>query len=233
VERQSAKHRKGKQPASVKRPRPQSSWPDQRAGASAQETAPGANSMLVRPRPPRMISGPPGPCWRCGAYGHLAASCAASGKPYPLSKCVSSGNDEVSGPHMAQGSKSVNQVVAESTTGDNCVDGSSENVNLVVAQSNMGDDCVDGSPENNGLASSNGEDIQSPRDMGMEGTLMQYWEVEQGLSKQITDVQGRLRQNLSFWREALQAPSPILDCIEHGYHLPLKHVPHFLYSPQP
>jgi len=86
-------------------------------------------------------------------------------------------------------------------TGDNCVDGSSENVNLVVAQSNMGDDCVDGSPENNGLALSNGEDVQSPRDMGMERTLMQYWEVEQGLSKQITDVQGRLRQNLSFWRE--------------------------------
>ena len=34
-----------------------------------------------------------------------------------------------------------------------------------------------------------------------------------------------MRQNLSFWREALQAPSPILDCIEHGYYLPLKHVP--------
>ena len=106
-------------------------------------------------------------------------------------------------------------------TGDNCVDGSSENVNLVVAQSNMGDDCVDGSPENNGLALSNGEDVQSPRDMGMERTLMQYWEVGQGLS----NVQGRLRQNLSFWMEVLLAPSPILGFIEHGYRLPLKHVP--------
>jgi len=57
AERQSAKHRKGKQLASVKRPRPQSSWPDQGADASAQETAPGVNSMMVQPR---MIPGPPG-----------------------------------------------------------------------------------------------------------------------------------------------------------------------------
>jgi len=77
VERQSAKRRKGKQSA-MKRPRPQSSWPDQGAGASAQETAPGVNSVMVWPRLSRMISGPPGPCWRCSAYGHLAASCAAS-----------------------------------------------------------------------------------------------------------------------------------------------------------
>jgi len=60
AERQSAKHQKGKQLANVKRPRPQSSWPDQGAGASAQETAPGVNSMMVQPRPPRMIFGPPG-----------------------------------------------------------------------------------------------------------------------------------------------------------------------------
>ena len=75
-------------------------------------------------------------------------------------------SDKVLGPHMAQSSTSVNQVAAESTTGDNCVDGSSENVNLVVAELNMGDDCVDGSSENNGLVSSNGVDVQSPRDTG-------------------------------------------------------------------
>jgi len=113
--------------------------------------------------------------------------------------------------------------------GDNCVDGSSENVNLVVAQSNMGDDCVDGSPENNGLASSNGEDVLSPRDIGMEGMLMQYQEAEQGLSKQITDVQDRLRQNLSFWKEVLQAPSPILEWLPSTSQT----CSSFLYSPQP
>ena len=101
----------------MKRPRRQSSSPDQGACASAQETAPGVNSVMVWPRPPRMISRPLGPCWRCSAYGHLAASCAASSKPYPSSKCVSSGSAEVSGPHMAQGSTSVNQLVAESTHG--------------------------------------------------------------------------------------------------------------------
>ena len=42
---------------------------------------------------------------------------------------------------------------------------------------------------------------------------------------QITDVQGRLRKNLLFWKEVLHAPPPILNCIENGYHLPLKFIP--------
>ena len=49
--------------------------------------------------------------------------------------------------------------------------------------------------------------------------------MEQGSSKQVTGVQGRLRKRLAFWREVLQAPPPVLDCIEHGYRLPIKHLP--------
>ena len=29
----------------------------------------------------------------------------------------------------------------------------------------------------------------------------------------------------SFWKDVLHAPPPVLDCIEHGYRLPLKFVP--------
>ena len=38
-------------------------------------------------------------------------------------------------------------------------------------------------------------------------------------------VQGRLRQNLAFWKDVLQASPPVIDCIENGYRLPLKFLP--------
>ena len=50
-----------------------------------------------------------------------------------------------------------------------------------------------------------------------------FWELESGF--QILDVQGRLKQSLSFWRDILDAPPPVVDCIENGYHLPLKFLP--------
>ena len=42
---------------------------------------------------------------------------------------------------------------------------------------------------------------------------------------QKSDVQGRLQENIDFWREVLQAPSPIIDFIAEGYKLPLLSVP--------
>ena len=38
---------------------------------------------------------------------------------------------------------------------------------------------------------------------------------------QITDIQGRLKQACTFWRDTLQAPSSVLDWIRTGYRLPL------------
>ena len=35
-------------------------------------------------------------------------------------------------------------------------------------------------------------------------------------------VQGRPPQSLAFWKDVLQAPPPIIECIEKGYYLPLK-----------
>ena len=42
---------------------------------------------------------------------------------------------------------------------------------------------------------------------------------------QILDVQSRLKKNLSFWKNVLHAPPPVLDFIVHGYRLPLKFLP--------
>ena len=55
--------------------------------------------------------------------------------------------------------------------------------------------------------------------------LTKFWEAEGSTPVQISDVQGRLKQKLSFWKDVLQAPPPVLDYIEHGYRLPLKCIP--------
>ena len=45
---------------------------------------------MIQPlRQPKAVSGPLGPCWQCGAFGHLAASCTVS-KQYPLPQPVMS-----------------------------------------------------------------------------------------------------------------------------------------------
>ena len=47
------------------------------------------------------------------------------------------------------------------------------------------------------------------------------WEVEMQDASVTTQVKGRLKERLSFWREELRAPAVILDAIELGYVLPL------------
>ena len=60
----------------------------------------------------------------------------------------------------------------------------------------------------------------------LEQEASEYWELDVlDLGIQITNVQGRLRKHISFWKDVLQAPPPILDCINCGYHLPLKFMP--------
>lgn len=65
----------------------------------------------------------------------------------------------------------------------------------------------------------NTEDMSSegnPNEHYMEGemNIRVFWEVE-AISPpgQITDVQGRLKQKIVFWKEVLHAPPPIIDCI--------------------
>ena len=70
------------------------------------------------------------------------------------------------------------------------------------------------------------EFIEAPESWDNVGlhNLEKFWEIEASVA-QISDVQGRLRQNIDFWREILEAPPPIIDYIENGYRLPLKFVP--------
>jgi len=54
-------------------------------------------------------------------------------------------------------------------------------------------------------------------------TTPKFWETESSELQQITDVQGRLKENIAFWKAVLNAPPPVLDCIKDG--LPLKFIP--------
>jgi len=50
--------------------------------------------------------------------------------------------------------------------------------------------------------------------------LTRCWEIEG-----IEDVQGRLRENISFWEQNLESVPWILGCIKEGFKLPLKTIP--------
>ena len=53
--------------------------------------------------------------------------------------------------------------------------------------------------------------------------LTRCWEIEG--DSQVEDVQGRLKENISFWEQNLEPAPWILDCIKEGYKLPLKTIP--------
>ena len=120
AERQSSKRRRGKQVTASKRPRRGQGF-DQ-PGTSASEPPATSSGAMPPSRHPRAVPGPLGPCWRCGAFGHLAASCTAP-KSYPLSQPVVS-SAEVSTVDKVELSLyvgGVNGVAAEPGTSTNCI----------------------------------------------------------------------------------------------------------------
>ena len=53
-----------------------------------------------------------------------------------------------------------------------------------------------------------------------------YWEIQDEVpGSQIEDVQGKVRKNISFWREVFKASYFVLDTIKSGYKLPLFYMP--------
>ena len=57
-----------------------------------------------------------GPCFHCGAFGHLVATCPSKGRPYPFPQAVvsSAENITVDLDEMSGHALSVNKYVAES-----------------------------------------------------------------------------------------------------------------------
>ena len=85
----------------------------------------------------------------------------------------------------------------------------------------QGHDCVDDvskQPLNQTTAGDPGEcDPGGDAIKQSDEQSSKYWEVESSETLvQITDVQGRLKQKLSYWRETLQAPPWVINCIEKG-----------------
>ena len=166
----------------------------------------------------------PGPCFQCLQMGHLKAQCPNKiSRPYPFNDVLIS---SVSSMH-----DSVNKGCAEVCGASQCVDkpqvsriGHSKagSRRAQVFDVHVEDARVyQGSREGPSSSGSNDLDIVVSRAHDPDSTeLQRYWELEES-ETQIRDVQGRLKNKLSFWKDELQAPVPIIDCISEGYKLPL------------
>ena len=171
-----------------------------------------SNLSLVSPTVPMqpMGSGLPrpwqvGPCFNCLEMGHLKAHCPKINRKYPLSQLNNSCVDS-----------SVDTVCDCSVSCDNSY---SHVCKGSKAASKVDEEGRPG-PSSNDIAACTSEHAESPEPL----ELCRYWELEHD-TNQITDVQGRLKDNVSFWREILQAPQPIVDSITDRYKLPLLTTP--------
>ena len=160
-----------------------------------------------------------GPCFTCGGFGHLARTCHYKGRQYPFNlPVVSSADTTCVTAESRQMSMSMQGV-------DNCID---EFVDNCMFESDVpieGVNRLQSTDEVGGLSDTGRPDSVDNCELH---NLTKFWEVEDTLAEvpvQVLDVQGKLKQNISFWHEVLQAPPPIIDCIENGYRLPLKFVP--------
>ena len=200
------KERKKKQAASQKSGRATGSGWRNQSSPYVSNPAPVAPGAYGVPMPltasgvtrPRQV----GPCFHCLEMGHLKAHCPKRSRTYPLnqldSSCVGS---------------SVNIVCNDSVVYGNY---HSYVSNAYQAES----DSPQSSSAGDEVMACSGEHVEGPELF----ELGRYWELEHD-PEQITDVQGRLRDKVSFWRETLHAPGPIIDCITNGYKLPLLSAP--------
>ena len=175
-------------------------------------------------RPPRVL----GPCFSCGQYGHLAKFCPKK-TVYPLNKPVVS-KAEIHKSIMYPSDGCEQAAVCKVSTSEvevkQCVD-KYKAVSKVSTSEVEVKQCVDkykALVEVNDTDSAN--NLERNSDEPCWESDIKFWEVEaDSPPSQITDVQGRLKENLKFWQEVLQAPDTVLKYIENGYHLPFKFLP--------
>ena len=209
AERAANKRRRGGGGAGNKR----KCWPGP-AGPSSRQREP--QPTQVPGPPPLLPQGPVrphvpvlGPCFFCGQFSHLVKSCPKK-TLYPLKQPVVSKAERSADSHESGGVLIMNDMCHQSTTCEvstfevdvkQCVDNPG-----VVGQINSTEDMsFEGNPD----------------EPYMEGETSIFWEVEANSPPdQITDVQGRLKKKILFWKEVLHAPPPIIDCITNGYRRP-------------
>ena len=185
---------------------------------------PSLNQLVPFQRPAGPAVRVPGPYFHCLQMGRLKTHCPNKiSKQYPFNNVLMS-ISSVSSMHA-----SVNGYGDKVCSGLLCVDkpqsdqlskadhskASGEGVQLDTYAEN-----AQQGPSVHNTSTDDPGHIDSGID-GLETTeLQRYWELEQS-EIQIVDVQGRLKNQLSFRKEVLQAPVPIIECISEGYKLPL------------
>ena len=140
-----------------------------------------------------------GPCFRCAAWGHLAANCPPKDKLYPFCQSVVRETDKLK-VSVCDSIVSVNSILPcedNTESADQGVKSLSEMcVNALKAEVLTGADCHQPSEQDS-------EDIDFSLSEEGEQGIIQFWELEsQESGIQMTDVQGRLRKNLPFWKES-------------------------------
>ena len=180
-----------------------------------------------RPPParPRLI----GPCFRCGEFGHLVASCPKPRLMYPLNQPLVSKAVDTIEPIVKLCDNYKKEFIGSEVAGQS----TSANGNVVNTLRKLAESAMNGCGTILGqgtdeLNPGNGEEATTSN-VGLNVSethqlpdLGRSWEVEgSSVRLQVTDVQGRLRQAQSFWKETLQASGLIMDWILTGYKLPL------------
>jgi len=155
-------------------------------------------------RPPKV----PGPCFHCGEMGHLRATCPKLVNPYPLCnvECVDEPLRECNRSESADAC-SVNLTKVK-------VAGVSTDISNVECGADTSQADLACEPEM----------CMKEESSELLPEFTRTWDYEEA-GHQITDVQGRLLTSVNFWEQELQAPSPIIDWIKHGYKLPLLSLP--------
>ena len=137
-----------------------------------------------------------GPCHKCGEMGHLVATCPQN---RPTNWYPFEG-------YKGKG-KDIHQGVVNNPM--------REELDPQEGDLRLGLDGQDGLPNNDDLEALQDWEGQERGEIVGTGSNVE----------QITQVKGRLEQNVQFWKEDLQASPFVISCIEEGYKLPLLHEP--------